>query len=455
MIQVGNIGWTARVESTLVLKDVASALVPVKSTASSVVWHFIMGKDGGRLSYEELASQEKVSIGADDALTDRQRHFVGLWTTKARVVLTAQDDIPNAVGRGASEPAIGFPVALKSITFGVQNIVTVEGEFERGRKDTSLRFEPQRHTYDLILHHMPELPILMYDTADRRAWLLDGLNGLAYLMRAWMKQRCHADVIHRYDKMAGQALDIFAALKSDDLRMIVMIDKTGRELRQENEKDRFLLRDLAKYFYMRLERIHDTLKYRPRKPAQLGRLQKHSTIQAFDVLDVSSISTTIELRTAKLKASSGPWPTVIGQSVFIPLLAARLGSVIQPVAISGSCGRTQLVPSGLDLMAATIDCLRVCNQRWNAQSCEYCFKISELRSWIEREEVKEHCSCNSRSQQSCIPSISNMGTCSHQGTGKMKPVAVIMERFKQGAVIFGAPNTGGSLSFRGFITKAA
>lgn len=183
MIELGNTCWAATFRDIVVLKGITSGFAQIAATATTVMWHFVIAKDGGGMSYNELASYGTRLKGTDHSLLEGKRHFIGLWTTAARVIPRAPNDLPNAVDRGATLP-VKNSLFLKSISIGVSNIVSMAGNFERGRKDESVHFGHSLHTYDMILDHVPDLLMLFYDTTDRRAWLLDGLDGLTYLARA-------------------------------------------------------------------------------------------------------------------------------------------------------------------------------------------------------------------------------------------------------------------------------
>lgn len=178
-----------------------------------------------------------------------------------------------------------------------------------------------------------------------------------------MKDKCHQDVFDRYDETLNRYRSSFDALKEKSLRTMRLFDKSNQLMLKEDEQNPFLLRDLVKFLFMRLEMIHDSVRdgYRVTNGLRQSKICSH--IEGYDIADLCSISNSVELRSVNLKVTSGQWPTMIGQSIFIPLLAANLGDIIQPKAVLGSCGRTQLVPCGSDFMATTLSCLKACDRR--------------------------------------------------------------------------------------------
>jgi len=74
---LGQTFWATNFNG-LLLKGFNSIAIPVKRIGNSVLWHFQVNEDGGRMSYTD-ADQTRPFRCYEDAMFSRARHFVG-WT---------------------------------------------------------------------------------------------------------------------------------------------------------------------------------------------------------------------------------------------------------------------------------------------------------------------------------------------------------------------------------------
>ena len=80
MAALGRATWATIYYGSMVLKGFRSMFVPVARHSTSIIWHFLLGVSGKRMSYNEAAKHCKDPLGIDYGCLEQVRHFVG-WTS--------------------------------------------------------------------------------------------------------------------------------------------------------------------------------------------------------------------------------------------------------------------------------------------------------------------------------------------------------------------------------------
>ena len=76
--------WATCFGDSFLLKGFNSITVPIQRFATSVIWHFIVNKDGTRMPYYEVCKHGGLQ-SFEDAIFQGARHFVG-WTRDAQTI---------------------------------------------------------------------------------------------------------------------------------------------------------------------------------------------------------------------------------------------------------------------------------------------------------------------------------------------------------------------------------
>lgn len=80
---LGQTFWATHFDGFL-LKGFNSVTTPVKRIGESVLWHFLVNKDGSRIHYCDAAHRSQM-LSADEAVFAKARHFVG-WTDRVEIL---------------------------------------------------------------------------------------------------------------------------------------------------------------------------------------------------------------------------------------------------------------------------------------------------------------------------------------------------------------------------------
>ena len=466
MAVLGRACWATTFDSIFLLKGVTSAFIPVDTREHAITWHYIVkNTHEGSTSYcandctdtiNRLSYGEAVAHVADYApfgiiglsVLENKRHFVGLWTECARVVAGTSDGSYN-VQPSASDADVPSGLSLTSVAVGGGKYGTMGLTFAVGNKDTSVQFAS--HAADeRIISAAGGMAAVFYDTLNRKAWLLNCQDAIAYMVRAWLSSPgARQDALDGASTRAIRKLDDAFAKFGTRTRK-VLLDKALRHVKlfgspedslenyyvgpPSNAESSWTVGNLIDFVWERLQAIHDhTSKNRKGAIKQLRRPTLTETFEGYDLEEIYSASSSIEPRSASLRHSAGRWASVIRQVPTVPILTANIGDLITPLYQLGTCARNRHVPDGRDYLAATVFALDVLANRFRANQKRCCRKLGPQAYWSE--SPSKPCTC--KGSRSCKVSINQIHyRCVHT-TIKNPDHDLIFTNPSEGAVVFG------------------
>lgn len=194
LVALSGANWATMFRGKFLFMGLRSALVLVWESESSVVWHFLGTDSVDRpMTYDKRhVFHAKISSVTTEGIfsIQRRRHFVRIWTPPARVL--AGSGSPGAKFRefyhleqSDSQKIEYLTATPNTLSFAGGKYFTVNVGFILGKKDARLPTSPAGH-FQCLLNMTEDWKVLMYGSADRRAWLVDGHTVLLHISIAYM-----------------------------------------------------------------------------------------------------------------------------------------------------------------------------------------------------------------------------------------------------------------------------
>lgn len=409
----------------IVMKGFSHLLVPIRRSGDRVQWHAISNKDPDkRLSYADAVYRIKKRCLIEElSLSDLRdcRAFLG-WCSVA--VSRLGSDGANYENIGYS----GAPAASPSIkctggSLGFQQFGMTGLDFRLGEKDGKCHFQ-RSGPYRRIISASEKTPVALYDTGERRAWLVSASDVMLHIVRHrnWLESR-----------------EIDGAWVTLDTN--VPVGTTAKDLLLQNESVRLsddsgeTLKDMIVGIWSLLEFLIDQGVANGRaNPGVPIKSPFRQMLRGFEFKAVVEERSPFREKAIRIREKNGGWPRLLCDIDALVLMADGFKDLIVPAARGneGLCLQWRRMPKGCDYLAAST---RVLADLFDVAGCRLSQKYltSTQLQWHQGQSLlfdpcvdplNARCRC-SRLQQ--IRTASTYGKI--RGPGQLKC---------QGAVIFGS-----------------
>ncbi|KAH6712444.1 hypothetical protein BKA61DRAFT_736846 [Leptodontidium sp. MPI-SDFR-AT-0119] len=424
MALLGNASRYTTFEDTLILKGFSTMFVPTASSKDSITWHFLFNEDDQiRIPYTEASRRCQIRETVDGVNASRlgsARHFLG-WAV----------DVEQHTGtRSAKYDEIGWPVgggcefsgsglALERMSFSIGKIGTVGASVARGIKDTPCYFSGSG-TYRQEIRAARNIHVVLYDVADRRAWLVDGSSALLHLActRLSLNPSSFFDAKDfKYADPSSEASAAEVALLDPSNRMLVLDEEielssvvtittvedprsgateTSRKREEKHTITRTTFQQLVQELYYKLERLHDRQNGQQSSSSVQLRGTDREKLEGFAYMDLVDGPNTVLPRETYLEPSGAGWVALTKSIRAVTLLGKGFGEIIRPTTEPGNfCHHWSSVPEGLDYLAATVTTLReICRRQGDAKARP--LKLANNVFWHSAGMMFEQCECKQK-----------------------------------------------------------
>ena len=183
MAALGGARHAADYEGGLVLKGYSALLVPIRRHEDSVQWHLIRARDEERISYQEASLQcpnRALLKDLNHEALITTRAFLGWWKEAEINLGTGDADYESIDWSKAKE--VGPLPRLTGGTLGVSKIISASVNFQLGAKDGSFHHF-QDGPFQKTIDRAENLPVVLYDQRDRRAWLVPAILVILHIIQ--------------------------------------------------------------------------------------------------------------------------------------------------------------------------------------------------------------------------------------------------------------------------------
>jgi hypothetical protein len=274
----------------------------------------------------------------------------------------------------------------------------------------------EEHCYEHILSYGSTMPLILYDTSDRRAWMVPALSVILHMIHIWaFLQKKNFPALRVADlPYAKAAWDIGREAQE------VIYEYSSLQLYVSKDGDKpYLLKDLVHRYWSELESVIGAEK------------DHHSSGDHLTGWNLMELVTRDPFSRAKAPATTefkGNWNGLASDPNMVVLFCHGLGEVIVPSTDTQKlCRIWKSVPTKEDYLTASVKCIKHWSQRFSGP--EYCSKLGHTLFWQPSPEVQPFADCSHDERSPCQRVQELVRKCSRlQSTDGLE---------LQGAVIFG------------------
>jgi hypothetical protein len=302
-----------------------------------------------------------------------------------------------------------------------------------GKKDKGI-FVGGLGGYASRLKFIAKQYVVLYDLADRRAWLVDGLSALLHLVRASLEhdQRDVFNFFFLYKR--GQIKECSATMHGLDAAAAVLFNPENCSLKlytesedtwdEETERQHngahgaetikevvskrkvtyYCLRDKVLEIFSLLEKMVDHLNNVQSEAGVGFRLRgtPRNILEGFDFMDVATTGAPLRPHMIKLNIceSGRGWTDLLRSIQAITLFGKGFGELIAPSTnsltdpVCGGCGYGISLPTGKDYLATPVSLVeRMLETRGNTETVPWC--LADDIYWHTPGALFDPCQCAS------------------------------------------------------------
>lgn len=265
---------------------------------------------------------------------------------------------------------------------------------------------------------------VLWDTDDKRGWLLSGNHVLLHLVREFLYDKANdkewsGGFLCRQDSLKTELLDSpFQILKNDHNRRLRLYtgkheEKDKYKLGEHNNEGNLSPDDSRTYFTMEqlveqfldvLEKVTDCQKkstqqqgYKLEKKAFKQMKARHKNyIQGYDfrkIIQRRSEHQRVEFEIDNIPLGTTGWRDLITEIHATPLFGRCFGDILRPFSDDKSCKHWSVLPKGQSYLAMTVDDLSIIIKEYGGEISQNLIRITRKIYLHSPADPIRTCSC--------------------------------------------------------------
>lgn len=355
----------------------------------SVQWHLVYNKGPTPTQLSLLTEEENIALWQpkDLKLLEHARNFLGCYK-KVNIHLGTQDAAYDRVDFSQANlfhrrPEFsGFSLGFALPKFGGPS-GTINCTIPK-----RLSLTREEHSYEHILSYSSTMPLILYDTSDRRAWMVPALSAIFHMIHIWASvQKKQFPKLPIPDlPYAKAASDIGQATQE------VIYENSKLRLYVSRDDDKpYMLKDLVKKYWLQLEMVIEAEKDRKYSTSQLVGWELMELVMGDPFSPAKEPSTS---------AIMGNWHGLASDPGMVVLFCRGIGEVIVPDTDAQKlCSIWKTVPTGKDYLTASVKCVLQWSKRFSGPS--QCSKLGHTVFWQPSREDTPFADCSHDDRWSC------------------------------------------------------
>lgn len=344
MAAVAGVRHAVEYEGGVVMKGFSSMFVPIKRNEDRVQWHLISSNDcDTRLSYQNVLDRcrERALLKEVDLESlSLTRAIVG-WCSVVDTILGRNDiNYENIDYSGAQDAESSLRLA--GGTFGFQQFGVANLDFTLSPKVGKCHFQ-RSGPYRNIISSAEKTPIVLYDTGERRAWLVPASSVMLHI--AQHRNRLEPFMIE------GKPVEL-------------QIDQSVREtllksaLISLSDDEQYTFKDMITSIWSLLEFLLDQNVGHDRMPGKTVRGTLRDVLSGFEFKAVVEERSPFRRKQGYIEKTSGGWPALAKDIDALVLFANGFEDIIRPSNTNdGLCHLWRTLPKWKDYLAAGVKSL--------------------------------------------------------------------------------------------------
>jgi hypothetical protein len=398
MAALGGARHIAEFGGGLVLKGFSVLFVPVKIYENSIQWHMVSSKDENtRILYADctrVPCRTKLEDLDRDLIHSKPRSFLG-WCTQAETHLGTCDVDYGRLTYSTARP-IRRIATVTGGTIGFSNIATAVLQFTLGPKDGKLHVS-RRGPLEKVIQHAEGTPVTLYDTADKRAWLVPASNVLLHIG-------------FKKDWGSSAASDGNSRLKPADF--VLGCEAAGKALMDNSsyvlfnhlasEGAGYLFGDFILDQWSILEMLMENTVKMDAVPGKPIGYPIGAKIAGWEIMDLVYEHSPLQQKQACIHGTSGGWTQLARDIDAVILFGSGFQDVIRPVpgTMEKGCHKWKTVPKNHDYLTTTVSMLNCLYERSGCIDSKTKLTSSGLK-WHCPAQLFEDCPIPTPSECAC------------------------------------------------------
>jgi hypothetical protein len=334
----------------VLLKGFSSMFVPLKRTGDSIQWHFIRTEDDKRLPFWEVDERcpgRALLDTIDLESISSTRAFLGWWGMTSTHLGTENAKYENIDWTATKEPVAC--AAFSGGSIGFQNFITGDLKFSVGPKDSKLHIS-RTGPYQRIIKYASKTPVVLYDTEERRGWLVPSSAVIAHIAQTrHFRERFSIQQKLVHINPADPRLDIYEAAE------MMLSENSSTALGEDDAGNpNFYFRDLVLGVWSILESLMDKAVKTGLSAESTLRWPTRKSLQGWEFMDIVDEISPLRLKEALIKKTCGGWVDLATDINAIVLFASGFEDIIKPAewSLKGLCHMWRAVPKEKDYLTA-------------------------------------------------------------------------------------------------------
>ena len=398
MAALGGASRAVEFEGGILLKGFSSAFVPLKKSGESIQWHYIRNKDGSRLSYWEADKRcpgRPLSGTIDRESLKSTRAFLGWWETTTTHLGAADVNYDNLDWCPTREP--GRSANFSGGSIGFQNFVTGEMNFSVGPKDSKLHIS-RTGCYEKIVEHALITPVVLYDSVERRGWLVPCSAVIAHIV-----QKKHSRKPFRVEGKRINIIPVDPTLNVYEASENMLLANGKIKLRDsDSAQSAFCVKNLVFDIWTLLECLMDKDVKRETSADPEVRLPMSKTLRGWEFMDLVVERSPIRQKETGIKNTSGNWIDLAADINAVVLFASGFENLIRPAegSTSGMCHAWKQVPKDRDYLVAGVPILNSLYEQAGSRLTKEHLTSTHIQ-WSRGPKLFEKCNSAGHFQCNC------------------------------------------------------
>jgi hypothetical protein len=346
----------------LVLKGYSTMIFPkslpspsVNSEEKSAQWHLVYDGQDTLATLSSLAKEQGRALYCLSSLKSltHARTFLGCYK-KVDIHLGTENAAYDRIAFSQANPSSQRPeFSGFSLGLSLAKVVGISGtgNFTIPKRLSMTR---QERSYEQILSYSSTMPIILYDTSDRRAWMVPALAVILHMIHIWaslQKEKFPTLTIPSLP-YAKPACDIGRAAQE------VIYENSNLQLYiSKDDNQPYFLKDRVKQYWLELETAI---------AAEKDHQCLTGKLHGWELMEVVSRDPLSEAKEPSVREFRGNWSGLASDPNMIVLFCRGLGEVIVPNSEAQKlCSEWKSVPTEKDYLTASVKCILQCSNRFS------------------------------------------------------------------------------------------
>ncbi|KAN0102019.1 hypothetical protein V8E51_012529 [Hyaloscypha variabilis] len=426
MATLGGASHAVEFNGGLMLKGFSCMFVPYKRHGNSIQWHFITNEDNNRLEYFQADQQcPKRLRNVNQKSLVSTRAFLGWWGEVTTNLGTTDAKYENITWSSTKEP--GRPRSTPVLSIRLLDILGVGVSFAMGPKDSKLHVSRAGH-YERILEYASKVSVILYDTRDKRGWLVPSSAVIAHIAKTRHFRGSFS--------IAGTPVDIISTDPAQNIyeaaKKMLLENRSTKLIDGKGGSSDFYFEQMVREIWGSLEKLlEDGAKRESTSGLPMLKKQK---LRGWEFMDLVDEISPLHLKETSIEKTCGGWINFAQRIDAIILFASGFEDIIEPAkgSTNGLCDRWKRVPKHKDYLVAGVPILNTIYERAGR------LVMKENLTSHYRQRHRDHIlfeNCRSNENTSCnCDRLQQIESKERMGSGS---VMFLGPAERRGAVIFG------------------